>query len=363
MATKIITPDPVGDRFVLTSILQSIKATTDKDCVDVSMTCEAGLNGAPETFYSATLDAFDRVVEIFDAAVLIEDYFRMRQKVADIVTVTFDDVAVDIPVVYCEYAMSDSFDPENTFFIASAAQRVHCDSIVAIAGYNHGYDTPFIIRAVGHREADGRMAVVEKSEFRDLDQENTTYFHVADIIKWALNQSELEAGEDLRDVMYFSIGYAGAQKMCYLVPDPAYLTFSFRNIFNVREYIDVVGEITTKTDVSCEMAECNRVNKQYDRKVSRTYQVQTAPLTADEIPVLEQFIASHAVCLFLDGTEYEVIITDHTCEPSTDDEALTTISFTWRFAARRPRIFDSGINGIMAAGRNIFDNTYSSEYE
>lgn len=363
MATSFIDNYFDGTQYMPTSLMTNIRANTDKNKIDVSLSCENGAGGDIETFYSTTLYAFNNVVELSDVGTLIEEYFRLRHKVADMITITFDDASIDAHFLYCEYAMPDAFDVSNTFFLASMVQRVHQDSMVTIAAYNHGIATDFIIKAVGRHSYDDNLGVVTRKVQRSLNNESSAYFSVAEIIKWALNQSDEEAGDELRDVKYFSIEYAGVQKMFFIVPAPAYLTFSFRNIFNVEEYIDVVGEITTKTEVSRDTAVCNGRSRQYDRNVSRSYEVQTEPLTSEEVSVFEQFLTSYEVLMYLEGNNWDVIITDHTCEPSSDDDKLTTVKFTWRFADKRPRLFDSAFDGIMPTRRRIFTEQFSPEYE
>lgn len=363
MATQFINPYLDGAQYVPTSSVSSIRASTQKECIDVSLVCENGADGEIEVFFSTLLYSFGDIVELSDVGSLVEEYFRKRNKVADIISIVFDSISIDVHFLYCEYALPDSFDPQKSFFIASHVQRVHQDSIIAISAANHGSDMPFVIKAVGHSISDNNLAVAEKSVKRGFNREQTTYFSVNEIIRWALNKTDDEAGENLRDVLYFSIEYFGIQKMCYIVPAEAYLTFSFRNIFNVEEFIDVVGVVTAKTDVSREIAVCNGSSKQYDRSVNRTYQVESEPLTLDEVAIFEQFIASHHVCMCLEGNNFDILIDEHTCEPSSADDALTTIKFTWRFADQRPRIFDSIVNGIMPTRRKIFDETFSPEYE
>lgn len=363
MATQFSNPSLDGSRYLPTSEVSSIKATTDKHRIDVSLICERGLDGAMETLYSTTLYAFNGLVELLGVGSLVEEYFRMRNKIDDMITVVFDDISMDIHFLYCEYAMPDTFDPEQSFFIASHVQRVHQDSIVAISAVDHGVQTPVIIKAVGHDVSDGALTVIERSVKHNFSIEPVAHFSVAEIINWALNKTEVEAGEDLRDVIYFSIDYAGVTKTCYIVPATAYLTFSFRNMFNVEEFIDVVGVMVTKTEMECDIAVCNTIAKQYDRSLIRTYQVQTEAIPNEEIDMFVQFVSSNKIKMRLEGIDRDVIILDHSCEPSSDDEALATIKFTWRFADKRPRLFDSDFNGIMPTHRQIFDPTFSPEYE
>lgn len=365
MATKFLQSFS-SDGYIITSAVSSIKASTDKTCIDVSLSCENGLDGNIETFYSTSLYAFNGIVELTEVGSLVEEYFRMRGKIADTINIVFDSISLDVHFLYCEYIMPESFDVGNSFFIASNVQRVHQDSIVAIAAVDRGSSTPFIVKAVGHTlDATDELDMVQLNMPDGLNTSGVAYFSVGQIINQALEyRPDPDADPVLSDVLYFSIEYYGIQKMCYIVPAPAYLTFSFRNIFNVTEYLDVVGTITTKTEVSRETAVSNGHSIPYDRNIERSYQIQTEPLTNEEVRIFEQFLASHYAALSIDDFEWEIIISDHTCEPSSDDESLTTISFTWRFAEQRPHIFETTLaDGHMPSRRKIFDDTYSPEYE
>lgn len=359
MATEILNSQLDGARYVLTSVVSCIRASTDQSRIDVSLSCADGPDGVEVTFFSTSLFAFDNMVELTDVGLLVEEYFRVNNKISGSVCIRFDDVSVTTHFLYCEYAMPAAFDPTKTFFISAMTQRVHQDSVITIATADRGAGHPFLFKVVGHAAADDRLAVYEKSVTQPFGEGGAVRFAVADIIGWALG----DAGAPLRDVLYFSIEYCGIQKMCYLVPAPAYLTFIFRNAFNVPEYLDVVGLMTTKTEVSREVAVCKGVSRQYDRNVERTYKVRTEPLTTDEVRAFEQFLASYRVALCLDGDTRDVIVTEHTCEPDSDDDSLTVVEFTWRFADRRPRVFESLMDGVMPTRRRIFDDTFSPEYE
>ena len=363
MATNFIYPDIEDKEYVLTSSVSSIQATTDKDHLDVSLMCESGLDDEPEVFFSTSLYAFNDVVELADVGSLIEEYFRKRNKVADRVSVIFDNVSMDVHFLYCENTMPDSFDHNSCFFTTSHVQCVHQDSIISLSAVNRGEAVQFKIIAAGNRKTNGDISIVSFPMQQLFNREDTVYFAVPDIIRHALNMTDQKVEDDLADILYFAIEYGSIRKTCYLEHADAYLTFSFRNIFNVEEFIDVVGTMTAKTEVSRDIAVCNGLSKQYNRAVERTFRVMTAPLDNSHVAALEQFIASHRVALYHEGQKYDVVITDHTCEPSNDDESLNTISFTWQFAGQRPHIFDHFVNGIMPTRRKIFDDSFSLEYE
>lgn len=359
--TTIISPGSRGG-YVLTSDVSEIRATSSAASVEVSLSCYPTEHAPSETFFSTTVEPFGSEVVIYNVGQLVEEYFRAHDIVCRSVTITIGDASVLVRFLYCEFLMPEAFVPSSDLLVASTAQRVRQSSTVAVAAIAKP-DTPFVIKAVVHKPDSDELAVAEDTIELDEQGPVIRYFDVSDIVKKALADVGDDGKPVIRDVLYFTVNYAGMQKVCYIVPAPAYLTFQFRNIFNVLEFIDVVGSMTTKTEVSRESAVCSGRLRQYDRLVTRTYEVQTEPLTAEEVTMYEQFLSSHTIRMTLEGYEENVIITDHTCEPSTDDESLTTVKFTWRFADSRPRLFGSPVNGIMPPHRMIFDNTFSPEYE
>ena len=349
-----------SEQYFLSSMLSSVMAMTEETKIFVSLT-SAGEN---DTFFSTYLYAYNGVVVLEDVGALIEEYFRRRHKVSDLITLTFGNQSVDVNVMYCEYSLPDDFNPQSAFLVAASAQQVFHESVVAIAVADTSMDSEFTIRVAGHDSDDDIITVISKKMSAVFNQEKTAYFNVYDIIEWALAPAD---GDDdhtqLRDVICFSLEFAGIQKTCFLASSSAYLTFSFRNIFNVKEYIDVAGVMTRKTEVSRDTAICAGNARQYDRAVSRSYEVQSAPVPAEQIAIWEQFVASNELTLILGGKEYEAIISEHTCEPSTDDENLCVVKFSWRFAHVRPRLFDSSMDGVMPQRRSVFNDSFSAEYE
>lgn len=361
MATSFLTYFPDA-QYVITSAIGSVKVSTTKPRVDVKIACSDGGAGSAETFFSTSLYSFGGVVEVDDVGSLIEQYFRGHDMVTGTVAITVDGVTATVRCLYCEYDMPDGFDPQNALFLASTVQRVQPDSTVAMASLFRDTAPSFYFKAVGHSAADGTLAVSTYVVQRDRASVNA-YFNVGSIIRTVTSEPDENHDVRLADVLYFSIEYGPMQKMCYIVQAAPGLTFSFRNIFNVEEFVTVAGVVSAKTDVKRELADCNGRTESYDRRVVRTFTVNSEPLTVDEVHVYEQLLASHDVKLWIDGDEYDVLVTDHTCEPSSADGELSTVKFTWRFASRRPRVFDSPVDGIRPSSRGIFNDIFTAEYE
>lgn len=359
MATAFIQTSIFSNSYVLTSEARSIAATTDAAKLAVSLTCSG------DTFFTVDLYAYDGKVELFDPGSIIEDYFIAHQMICESITVQFGTASKSLLFLYCENAMPESFNPAGILLLSSQARRVHKDSSFTVAAISSGPSTPFVIKAVGH-DSSGEIYSVSFSESRDITATAFTTFSVSEIVGKAVGRADAYEGKvhlPLVDVMYFSVEHGGRQLMCYITPTPAYLTFRFRNIFNVPELVDVEGSMVTKSETSRQTAKCSGDIVQYDRRTDRTYQVTTGAIPADEVESLTQLVSSHSVQILADGSYHDIVIEEHTCENSTEDDSLSVVKFTWRFKGRRPVMFNSAIFGIQPTHREIFSDEYSPEYE
>lgn len=356
MATTIINPPPEHDP-VLTSALYSIKARTDNTKVRVEMIRDP--DGDCDSFYSTTLYPHDGVVELSDIGSLIEEQFRVAKCIWSMMEIRFDDVSVVFTAIYCEYELDPEFDYTKCFLCAAGNSIVHRNSAISLAHWNNG-STDYRVQIVGI-DTDGNTASVERTFTR-----NANHYHVAftvnEIISFALNETGEEAGKDLVSVAYFAISYGPMQKAFYVMDHPFFLTFCFRNIFNACEYLDVVGVVSRKTAFDRETAVCSGRVRQYNQTVERSYEVQTGPLTADQINELEQLIGSRDIQLCAAGFDYDVIITDHTIEVDNDDESLSSIKFTFRFVGERPLLIADDMGALMPSRTHIFSHEFTAEF-
>lgn len=343
--------------YVLTSEARSIGVSTDADSVAVSLTCKG------ETFFSVDLYAFDGVIELYDPGALVEDFFIRKDLICETVTVKFGSMTRDITFLYCEDVMPPTFNPARDLLLSANARRVHADSQITVAALPKDPYVPFVIKAVGH-DSDGNVSSVQYANNINLATAKYTIWPVAQIVSIVTGKNaSMPIENPLADVLFFSVKNGGGMAMFYITPSPAFLTFRFRNIFNVPELLDVEGVMEMKSETSRENARCSGDIVQYDRRTDRTYQITTGPLPSDEVESLVQLISSHSVQIYVDGAFYDVVIDDHTCEDSTDDESLTVIKFTWRFKGRRPVIFNSSMLGISSRASGVFSDEYSPEYE
>lgn len=356
MATTFISRPP-EDSPVLTSLLTSVTVRTDKSKVEVTVVRDPA--GDNDEFFSTTLYAFDGIVALSDLGELVEERFRSRNRIYDRLSVIVDNEVATFTAIYCEHILDPEFDYASSFWTSASVGIVHSDSAVCLAHWPDG-STSYRVKVVGIGP-DGRIAMVE----RDFTREQSSLwvsFSVREILMFALNKTDFETGDAISKVSYFAISHGDMRKIFYIVDHPEYLTFRFRNIFNVPEYIDVVGSVNRKTTVKRDLAVCSGMARHYDRVVNRTYEVSTGPLTLEQARSMEQLIASHHVELCTSADLYEVLVTDHTCEVDNVDDSLVSMKFTFRFASHRPTFIDSDMDALTSAGSNIFSEHFTAEF-
>lgn len=342
---------------MLTSQLDTIRARTDKTKVNVSVVRDP--DGDIDEFFSTTLYAFNGVVELSAVGKLIEERFRAQDRIQDMMSITIDNVSLDFIAVYCTHTLNSDFNLHDCFWSTAATAVVHRYSEVILSHFDNG-STTYHVKVVGINE-DGTIGMVEK-DFSRSQYSRHLSFSVDGIIRFALNQTAEETGGDLAKVSYFAVSHGEIQKIFYVVEDPEYLSFQFRNLFNCPEVVDVVGKVKKKTAVDRDTAICGGRMRQYNQVVNQTYEVETGPLTADQVLTLEDMIASHEVRLLTTPDECDIIITDHTCEVDNDDDSLMTMKFTFRMVGDRPTLLGSAMNGLVPDRSNIFSHEFTAEF-
>lgn len=255
--------------------------------------------------------------------------------------------------------MPDAFHPENELLLSSSARRVHEGSRFTFAALPLHSVMRIDFKAFGLDE----NGIPVNADLNFSIDASKVYRHTYNFETSAYVKDFIKKNPDMVKVLYFSVSNGSRQLMCYLSPSPAWLTFAFMNVFNVQEYIDIEGAVKVRSETSRQTARCSGDIVQYDRRTDRTYQFSTGPLPDDEVESLAQLVSSHSVKLYADGNYYDIVIEDHTCDVSTEDDSLSVVKFTWRFKGRRPVRFNSALFGIQPTRRDIFSDEYSPEYE
>lgn len=352
MFVEFLSSDIADRPICATSALGRLVVSTDAESVRVSLSHEN------EGFYSATLYAYDGAVYVDDLASVIESLFLRLGWHSHSIRISVSasghpDISafMDINCLYCSYDMPDDFDPSVSFFTCLQAQRVPPSAVLKVYG-QVAKNNP-VRFGVSGTLADGTRAACNI-----LSTAGDGYISVdiPDII------SQCKSVYSFASVSIVSVVYGSMSKSYFICEMPDCLEFRFRNCFNVPETIFVSGSSVMKTEVSRDSAFCAGKILQYNHLTTRTYEHTTAPLTRMEAAAMSQLIESMQSAVVTDGTEYPVIIDDHTSEVSNDDSSLNALKFTWRFTGRRPRLFGETLSPLLESF-GIFTTQFTEPYQ
>lgn len=358
MATEFLQSSLLSRPYVLTSWVRSIIASTDEEKLSVSLACSGAV------FFSVELYAYDGKVELFDPGSIIEQYFIANGLICENITVVFGDASLVLRCLFCEYVMPESFSTQKSFLVSSSVRMVHRGSSLSISAIPDQDYLNIEVSVVG-RDAYGAIASVSFSQTLEPSESLSSRISVADIIQKATGLQSVAPpiSNPLKDVMYFAVTLGQRQLMCYLSNSQKVLTFRFRNIFNVLEYLDIEGDMTEKSETSYQSAVCSGDIVQYDRVTDRTYGFSSGPIDKGAYDSLSQLFASHSAEILFDGAFRHIVFTEHDCKYSSADDSIDSVNFTWRFIGRRPVIFNSSIFGVLKDDVGIFTDEYTLPYE
>lgn len=363
MATEIIYQQCFVDDFIPASRLRIVEAATTEESLVAVLYC-INSAGAEEQVYWATLLAVNGRVELLGFDALLLDVMYARGVATAGFRLRMGEAEQRFNALYCDMSLSERWDAGLSFLTPALVRRVHCDSVLSVSSAYIDGLKPWAIRVQGISARTGCITVLSTERYSvPAQDENWVEFRVWDILEWAMGLTDDPPAETLKTVSAISVERGSMQQLFYLSQSDAYLTFRFRNSFNCPEYIDVVGKMESKLDVSRSEAVCGGVRTQYDREVSREFTVESEAFPYEEIELVSQFLASGKVQLVLPDGYYDVVIHDISWSPSTDGSSLSSAKFTWSFADQRRISLESNFMGIMPQRRNIFTYQFSPAYE
>lgn len=351
MSTTILQAHLESVPLVPTSALTSLSAQTTEASLRVSLTC------GHDTIFTTILYPHLGIVEFQDPASLIEHYLRKKGATTATIVARFGTEALAINCIYCEYELPAGHDFSASFLTLLPALRVHDGSVVHIDADSLAALEAISVTAVG-TDAAGSL-----KSFHLTDPSPVAISYGRATLDISQMIARVKASSGITRIHCFTASSGARQKSLFLVSDPSFLTFRFRNCFNAPETVDISGTSVMKTEVSRQLAICQLRSRQYDYVTDRTYVHTTGPLTRMEAAALSQLVESRDTAILLSGTEYPVLITDHTAEVSDDDSAQNTFKFTWRFASRRPRLFGATLSPLLDESLNIFTGQFSLEFQ
>lgn len=352
MNVEFLSTDLAERSPCVTSAIGRIDVSTDASSVRMYMY----VNG--REFYNALLYAYNSTVSLHDAGHLIESYFQAHSLYRANVTIkavcssdssVFASITIDC--LHCSHVVPDSFDAGKIFFSCLRTHRIPPTARFNLYGPVSAID-PVVVNIVG---LDANGDTVSGSVYPVAF---TGYIEI-DVPAWS---ETICANTAMVTPCMISVRCKGLEKSLFIARDPEYMQFSFRNCFNVPETVYLPGMSVMKPEVSSDDAVCSGRTIQYNRVVSRKYEFTSGPLTRYEAAALAQLLESYSSAVVVDGSAYEIVITDHSTEISSDASSLNVLKFTWQFADRRPHLFGDDLDPLLYSSQ-IFTGQFNEPYQ
>ena len=359
---------PVGP--VISSSLSEVTIEADNDYIEFSL-CDASENNI---LFHEKLWTFEGLAKIYNLNEIIENY--MRSKAVSYIrvkmTAQYQDLKDEgvIEILYCEhFNLSDSdissFISQN-FLTSLQTRRIAPDAVFKLYLYSKDkVKDNFVIQILYSTSGEDhvRSCSLQGSPSEISDKFLSIEINLAGIIDTAAKDANT-VGSAI-DIKSFSVSCASRYAVFFVDKSLQYgETFIFRNIFNAIDAITVPALTKSKVDVERSVAVLPGKAAFYDRVVTKSYELQSGPLSTEEADLMEQLVAAHDVFRLIpvglnNGVvQYavkEILITDSEISNANDDETQS-VKFTWRFADNRPpvlladpyRIFSSDYNKVFS---------------
>ncbi len=240
--------------------------------------------------------------------------------------------------IYCSYSMSndvEDFCRQNFLTTAHAKQLERDDTLEQLFFFDPDNGSETLRMQVGYMD-DGILRIATVDDASSLIDTDCVEFDVATVAELA----------DVADVRTVTFTLGKRQMFYYINEIPADAVFSFANCFNLMETLPLncVTERKQVGDRSVAQVRRRAVIAHMEHEVE--YEVNTAPLSTDEVSLVEQMCESPKV-LLQPGND-EIVISSRTCEFSDERGELPSAKFTWKYRDGRkhanvPHVEDDGI--------------------
>lgn len=274
------------------------------------------------------------------------------------------DFRRDFTAVYTAYYIDDNASNfiENSFLTTQSVKTISFGSEDYVSFISRkGEDITRRFHAVFR--CDGEIKTFDwwNDEIEDEDvKAHSTHISADDILS---KLDEEYAGFEIR-LLSFSYSVGTRVIVYYISERMESCRMLFLNAFNVYEMFAMQGVTTVKTKVERDLAVINRRSVFYDRTIEKSYEFQSAALSAPAKDWVEQLFFSARVKLYIPDSESinempDVLITESSCEVKDSNSELNRVKFTWQFADIYPWVSPS----FGTLSRGIFTGQFDFQFK
>lgn len=165
-----------------------------------------------------------------------------------------------------------------------------------------------------------------------------------------------EADVSARDYKLIAFSVRCSQRSMDFFIDDTLLSadmFYFRNCFGVWDFLSIPGVSVAKSVSEIDLARVSDLLTAYNRVTAKSYESVLSPLSACEADWIDQFFSSEEV-MYLSRNSNDIsalvpiIISDSTCEISSNPEEPNSASFVWQYDTVRPVLFPPVLTRVFS---------------
>jgi len=342
--------------FVLSSSLSEVYFKTDQEAVEVVVSCSSG------DIYRETLYPYEGHVTIYNLRELVEGAYRNTG-------ISFDQIniapagmsAINVGVLYCEcsFAADLGYRAVQEMFLTTLSSRRVPPHFTILLSWMAMPDEEQKIQVAYDVRTSESTTVTHKTFAIRRSGVTTAQLQSLEITeKRLLEQAYGSSMPSEAQVISAIITLGGRCASFYVSEELRHAErFLFRNCFGVKEWACLPAKNTHHVDADLSQANLGTYVTLYDRTVKETEEVETGPLTAGESRWIRELLTSYEVWYPVKASVNEaenllpVLITDFTCEVSTDHDP-NTVKFTWRYTNNTPLLVPNVSSGIFTSEFN-----------
>ena len=366
MATRFVYK-PSGRIF--SSSIGDLEVSTDSNYVDVKLTAAGNLILLSERFY-----AFNGYFVLHDIASLIEAHMRkFADTIADF-TISLSPASspnsasdsCTLQIFYCDRLFNNvnivDILKEN-FLTTLDYRRIAPDATISLFLFAQANESFYLRFHYTYKTPDEETLINTYSPnyVATASASRVLQFDIA--CDTLLNHAALFSGYKKSEISLLSFtAEAGQRAMTFFIDTNLRHTetFLFRNCFNVWDFFSCRMETTVNSETERELAIINNSKLFYDQASTKSYEVETGPLTSGESEWIDQLFTSYDVMRIEvnppssddELSLVPILITDSTCETTENPDQPNSVKFTWQHIDNRPAV-------RLSSSRNIFTNPYT----
>ena len=368
MATRIINK-PTGT--ILSSAIGDIVISSDASFVDGKLTATGSIVILEERYYS-----FRNEITLNDISSLIEAQMRkMGETISSFTLSVYANGSSSVSdscslqILYCDQlllAYDISTLLKENFLTTLDYRRIAPDATISLFLYVTASESLYIRFQYTYKTSEGETGIGTYSPYYIGTSSSHRILQYEIACDTLLTQAAKSSGYKKEDLTLLSFTAEGGQRaMTFFIDSNLRHTDSifFRNCFNVWDFFTCRMQTTANSETDRQLAIINNTKQFYDQVTTKSYDVETGPLTSGESEWIDQLFTSYDVMRIEvnppssddELSLVPILITDSTCETTENPDQPNSVKFTWQNTDNRPIV-------RLSSSRNIFTSPYTLQF-